>query len=58
MKKSYIAPEMKVFNIGAEEQIAVGCVESTYHQDIEPCTGSLVAGYGGDTCNETTPFSS
>lgn len=58
MKKSYIAPEMKVFNIGAEEQIAVGCVESTYHQDNTPCTGSLVAGYGGDTCSETTPFSS
>lgn len=58
MKKSYIAPEMKVFNIGAEEQIAVGCVESTYHQDIMPCTVSLVAGVGGEACNESTPFSS
>lgn len=58
MKKSYIAPEMKVFNIGAEEQIAVGCVESTYHQDVTPCIGSLVGGAGNEACNESTPFSS
>lgn len=58
MKRSYIAPEVKVFNIGAEEQIALGCIESTYHQNVNPCTGILVGNLGQDACNDETPFSS
>lgn len=48
MKRSYVAPEAKVFAIGAEERIAVDCGESHFTQN-EPGCNTLLTGGGGES---------
>lgn len=44
MKKTYVAPEMKLFVISADERIAAECGGSSFTFDEHGCDTQLVSG--------------
>ena len=54
MRRAYVAPEAKVYNICSEERVANACGGSSFTYQEWGCTEVLVGGAGDEACNSGT----